>query len=141
MKSIYLAIIFLLLFGVASGQGLSVKDLSVEHKTNPIGIENSKPRFSWKINSMDNNVMQTAYLMRVAKTEKFSSADIIWQSGKVKSDESILQIYQGPDLKSGQRYFWQVKIWDNKGKESRWSNSGFLGDGTTLHYRMESKMD
>jgi len=125
MKSIYLAIIFLSLFGVAFGQSPLVKDLTVDHKSNPIGLENSKPEFSWKINSVENNVMQTAYLIRVAKNEKFSSSDIIWQSGKIVSDESILQQYKGPDLKSGQRYFWQVKIWDNKGKESKWSNVAF----------------
>ena len=125
MKSIYLAIIFLSLFGVAFGQSPLVKDLTVDHKSNPIGLENSKPEFSWKINSTENNVMQTAYLIRVAKNEKFSSSDIIWQSGKIASDESILQQYKGPDLKSGQRYFWQVKIWDNKGKESKWSNVAF----------------
>src|SRR5664279_2871621 len=111
MKSINLAIILLSLFVVAFGQSSSVKDLTVDHKTEPIGIENSKPRFSWKINSIENNVMQTAYLIRVAKNENFSSSDIIWQSGKTSSDESILQQYNGPDLKSGQRYFWQVKIW------------------------------
>lgn len=125
MKSINLAFFFLALFGSAFGQDPSVKDLTVDHKTNPIGIENSKPEFSWKINSMENNVMQTAYLIRVGKNEKFSSSDIIWQSGKIASDESILQQFKGPDLISGQRYFWQVKIWDNKGKESKWSNVAF----------------
>jgi alpha-L-rhamnosidase len=125
MKSIYLAIIFLSLFGVAFGQSPLVKDLTVDHKSNPIGLENSKPEFSWKINSTENNVMQTAYMIRVANNEKFSSSDIIWQSGKIASDESILQQYKGPDLKSGQRYFWQLKIWDNKGKESKWSNVAF----------------
>jgi alpha-L-rhamnosidase len=125
MKSINLAIIFLSLFGVAFGQSPSVKDLTVDHKSNPIGIENTKPVFSWKINSMENNVIQTAYQIRVAINEKFSSSDIIWHSGKIASDESILQQYKGSDLKSGQRYFWQVKIWDNKGKESKWSNVAF----------------
>ena len=69
--------------------------------------------------------MQTAYSIRVATDEKFSSSEIVWQSGKIESDESILQDYKGPDLKSGQRYFWQVKIWDNKGKESKWSETAF----------------
>ena len=76
--------------------------------------------------------MQTAYSIRVATDEKFSSSKIVWQSGKVESDESILQTYKGPDLKSGQRYFWQVKIWDNKGKESKWSAVCFLGNGTSF---------
>ena len=37
----------------------------------------------------------------------------------------FFRLYQGPDLKSGQRYFWQVKIWDNKGKESKWSQVAY----------------
>jgi len=58
-----------------------------------------------------NNIMQTAYSIKVASDEKFSTSKIVWQSGKVESDESLLQLYKGSDLKSGQRYFWQVKIW------------------------------
>ena len=84
-----------------------------------------QPRFSWKIIGTGNNIMQTAYSMRVATDEKFSSGKTIWQSGKIESDESVLQVYKGPALKSGQRYFWQVKIWDNKGRESKWSETAF----------------
>ena len=32
----------------------------------------------------------------------------------IESGESILQSYKGPELKSGQKYFWQVKIWEIK---------------------------
>ena len=125
MKSLRLTLIFLSLFGGAFAQDLSLKDMTVDHKINPVGIDNTKPRFSWKITSTGNNISQTAYFLRVATDDKFSSQKIIWQSGKVESGESILQSYQGPDLKSGQRYFWQVKIWDNKGKESKWSSVAF----------------
>jgi len=102
-----------------------LKDMTVDHKINPLGIYNKQPRFSWKINATGNSIMQNAYLLRVATDEKFSSSKIIWQSGKIESDESILHLYQGPDLKSGQRYFWQVKIWDNEGKESKWSTVAY----------------
>ena len=125
MKSLRLTLIFLSLFGGAFAQDLSLKDMTVDHKINPVGIDNTKPMFSWKITSTGNNISQTAYFLRVATDDKFSSQKIIWQSGKVESGESILQSYQGPDLKSGQRYFWQVKIWDNKGKESKWSSVAF----------------
>jgi alpha-L-rhamnosidase len=125
MKSIKLILIFLTLFGVLFAQGPTFKDLTVDHKTNPIGINNNQPRFSWKIIDAENNLMQTAYSLRVATDEKISSSKIVWQSGKIESDESILQPYKGPDLKSEQKYFWQVKIWDNKGKESKWSTTAF----------------
>jgi alpha-L-rhamnosidase len=125
MKSLKLTLIFLSLFGITFAQDLSLKDLTVDHKLNPIGIDNKQPRFSWKIDGVGNNIMQTAYSVRVATDEKFSPSKIVWQSGKVESDESILQPYKGTDLKSGQRYFWQVKIWDNKGKESKWSTPAY----------------
>ena len=106
MKSLKLTLIFLSLFGITFAQDLSLKELTVDHKVNPIGTDNKQPRFSWKIIGTRNNILQTAYSLRIATNEKFSSSKIVWQSGKVESDESILQSYKGPDLKSGQRYFW-----------------------------------
>jgi hypothetical protein len=46
MKSLRLAIFFLSLFGVTFAQDLAVKDLTVDHKINPIGIGNKQPGFS-----------------------------------------------------------------------------------------------
>src|SRR5664279_2460957 len=123
MKSLKLSIIFLSFFCISFAQDLSFKGMNVDHKINPVGIDNKQPRFSWKIKGTGNNIMQTAYLLRVASDEKFSS--IVWQSSKVETSESILQTYRGPELKSGQKYFWQVKIWDNKGTESKWSQPAF----------------
>jgi alpha-L-rhamnosidase len=106
-------------------QDLTIKDLTIEHKKNPIGIDVLQPRFSWKVEGSGRNLMQTTYTIRVATDEKFSSGKIVWQSGKVQSDQSILIPYSGPTLMSGQRYFWQVKISDNKKNESKWSETAF----------------
>jgi alpha-L-rhamnosidase len=125
MKSLKLTLVFLCLFGGSYAQDLSVKDLTCEHKKDPIGLDVKQPRFSWKINGTGNNIMQSAYSVRVSTDQKFSSTKIVWQTGKTESEESILQAYAGTDLKSGQRYFWQVKIWDNKGRESKWSDVAF----------------
>ena len=106
-----------------------------------MGIDNKHPEFSWKIRGTGNNIMQSAYLIKVATDEKFSPLKTVWQSGKVESDGSILQSYKGPDLKSGQRYYWQVKIWDNKGNESKWSPVGTMGNRFISSVGMESEMD
>ncbi len=139
MKSLKLTLVFLSFFGITFAQDLSLKDLTVDHKINPIGIDNNQPRFSWKIIGTGYNIMQTAYLLRVATDEKFSSSKIVWQSGKIESDESILQMYKGPELKSGQRYFWQVKIWDNKERESKWSSTAYWEMGLLSQSEWKAK--
>lgn len=125
MKSLLLTIILLGLIGSLVAQDLTVGSLTVEHKINPVGIDAIQPRFSWKLNGKGYNIMQTAWSIRVSSNDKFTSSGLIWQSGKIQSDQSILQDYNGPALKSGQRYFWQVKVWDNKGRESKWSEPAF----------------
>ena len=129
MKSLKLSLILLSLAGTLFAQNLTVGDLTCEHKINPAGIDNIKPRFSWKISGTGNSLMQTAYSIRVATNPKFSSSGIVWQSGKVVSDGSVLQEYNGPGLKPAQRYYWQVKIWDNKGRETKWSAPAFWETG------------
>ena len=125
MKSFKLSLILLCLMASTFAQDLSVKDLTCEHKKNPIGIDAMQPIFSWKIAGKGNSIMQREYSIRVATDEKFSSGKIVWQSGTIASEESVLQPYQGPELKSGQRYFWQVKIGDKQGKQSKWSETAF----------------
>ncbi len=129
MKSLKLFLFLLFIAGSAFSQELYLYDLTCEHKKNPLGIDVSQPRLSWKIKGTGFNIMQTAYSIRVATDQKFSGSGIVWQSGKKASDESVLVSYKGPELKPGQKYYWQVKIWDNKGKESKWSETAFWETG------------
>ncbi|MCU0363763.1 MAG: family 78 glycoside hydrolase catalytic domain [Bacteroidales bacterium] len=128
MKPIKLILLFLAACSIIEAQ-TGVKDLTVEYKKDPLGIDKAQPRFSWKITGTGTGIMQSAYEIRVAGDQKFSSASVLWQSGKVQSDESVLQAYSGPALKSDTRYYWQVKIWDDKGKESKWSAPAFWETG------------
>ena len=109
-------------------QKTSLSDLSCEHKVNPTGVDAPKPRFSWKLNSQERNVLQTAYSLRVSSTPNFSK-DRVWETGKVTSGESVLIPYAGSALHSGTRYYWQVKIWDNKKRESSWSAPAYFETG------------
>ncbi len=129
MKSIRLLLILIALSGNLFSQDLIVKDLSCEHKKNPVGVDVLQPRFSWKIYGSEGSVLQTAYSVRVAADSRFTGSKMIWQSGKVASDKSILLPYGGPDLKPGQKYYWQVRVWDNKGNVSKWSEAAFWETG------------
>ena len=46
---------------------------------------------------------------------------ILWDSGKVASDQSIQVRYAGKPLVSEQECFWKVRVWDEQGKASAWS--------------------
>ena len=124
-----LTALLLLCSATMQAQVVSVKDLTCEHKKNPIGMDAAKPRFSWKLEGKGRGIMQTAYEIRVATDPSLSSSKIVWSSGKTASNESVLQSYAGSPLKSRQRYYWQVKVWDNKGKSTPWSPTAYWETG------------
>jgi alpha-L-rhamnosidase len=103
---------------------LRAVDLRCEYRTNPLGIFTAKPRFSWKIESDRQNIAQMAYSVELAADKTFG--DPLWRSGKTASRQSLLVQYAGPSLASSTPYFWRVKVWDNQGGESPWSEAAFF---------------
>jgi len=107
----------------AAAQQLQVTDLKTEYQENPLNINAAAPRLSWKIQSAQRNVMQTTYQVRVGTDSANLSAgkSLVWDSGKTKSETSVFLPYGGTPLQPNTKYFWQVKLKDNLGKESAWS--------------------
>nr|MCR4951268.1 family 78 glycoside hydrolase catalytic domain [Solobacterium sp.] len=89
---------------------LKLYDLTIEYKTNPLGIDEVQPRFSWKLESDQNNTIQTAYQLTV------SNGEVMWDTGKVESDQSILVEYMGALFEAKTEYKWDVTVWDNHGE-------------------------
>ena len=103
-----------------------VKNLHCEYKTNPLGIDMQQPRLSWQLVAQERGVAQTAYQVQVAESlEALDTQDLLWDSGKVVSGESIHHPYEGPSLTSGQRCYWQVRIWEGQDSPSEWSQAAF----------------
>src|SRR5262245_8457686 len=98
----------------ASQSPLKLVELRTEYKENPLGIDSRKPRLSWQLLASGRAVMQSAYQVRVARSERDvrAGSNLVWDSGQVNSDASVHCPYAGQPLQSGQRYFWQVRIWD-----------------------------
>jgi alpha-L-rhamnosidase len=117
--------LFVLLFSMVSfaGNKTEIQELVCEYQTNPLGIDIQKPRLSWKIVSPEENVMQSAYEIKV--TDQTAKGKLLWTSGKVNSGQSVNVTYGGPALKTMQRVYWQVRIWDNKGIATFWSAPAF----------------
>jgi alpha-L-rhamnosidase len=95
---------------------LLVQELRCEYQDNPPGIDVLQPRLSWKLGSAQRGVAQSAYQVRVTDT-----SDVLWDTGKVFSGQSIHVPYGGPVLHSGQRCTWQVRVWDGHDRPSAWS--------------------
>lgn len=121
-----LAAFAFVLAGCTSGSSVSIKDLRVEMKENPIGIGVSQPRFMWKITSASPNLSQTSYQIQVAESPDNlkNGKDLLWDTGEVKGDESILIPYSGNPLQSRKQYYWRVKANTNQGTTD-WSKINF----------------
>jgi alpha-L-rhamnosidase len=106
---------------------LSVGELRTEYATNPIGIDVRQPRLSWQIRSAARGVLQAAYQLQVASNERIlrSGKGLAWDSGVVKSGDSVNVAYGGPALSSSQRCYWRVRVWDGNGAPSAWSEPAF----------------
>jgi alpha-L-rhamnosidase len=102
---------------------IEVEDLMVESLNNPSGIDSEQPRLSWQIESNESNVFQSSYEIRVGldSAQLSHNNKLVWQTGRVSSNESLQIVYKGETLQSGQKYYWQVRLWDNKGASTEWS--------------------
>ena len=109
---LFLKLTILLLMPLAALQASAPVNLRCEFRVNPLGIDASRPRLSWVIESKDKGVLQTAYQVVV---------DGVWDSGKVPSDKSQNIDYGGKPLIFGTLYNWKVRVWDNSGRVSKWS--------------------
>jgi alpha-L-rhamnosidase len=108
----------------AEGVLCAVK-LQTEYLTDPIGIDEAKPRLSWKIESNLRGVTQSAYEVIVSKDEdniKKGTGDV-WDSGKVDSAESNNVVCEGEALENKTAYYWAVRVWDNYGNASDYSET------------------
>ena len=123
MKKIGVLPMLLLACIVATAQ-VQVTNLKVENLSNPLGIDRQQPQLSWQLQSTQRNIMQSAYEVNVSDNAAFKG-NAVWSSGKVNAGQSIHVPYTGNPLQSGKKYYWRVRIWDNNGKASNWSQAAY----------------
>lgn len=155
-----LALFIMSLSSCSLFQGNEVYNLQTDFMINPVGTDNSTPRFSWAISSKERGVMQDSYQIKVSKQD----GTVVWDSGIVNSSDAANISYSGNALEPSTRYFWTVEVVDNKGNtlksnekayfetglmSSGWdgaqwiqyANNGQLGNGFDLELDMTLKSD
>ncbi len=97
--------------------------LLCESRINPTGIATTLPQFSWKNRASVNNSIQSAYQILVASAPgrlKEGTADL-WNTGKIAGSNSVWVSYEGQVLQSRSVAYWKIKVWDQNGVPSEWS--------------------
>jgi len=94
-----------------------------EYLENPLGIEVSRPRFSWQLESKVRGQKQRAYRLLAASSEANLKQDKgdLWDTGKVMSDQTSQVEYAGAPLRSRMQCWWKVRSWDKDGNVTAWS--------------------
>ncbi len=129
MKRYLLGLVGAMIWGVGMAY-VRVGNLETENRIDPFNIEARQPRLSWVITSDERDVTQKSYHILVASSQQLldSGKGDLWDSGVVKSDNSIWVPYEGKPLKPEQQCFWKVKIETSKG-DTEWSEPAMWAMG------------
>ncbi len=121
MKKIFIMLFSLLSTALSadfSNQSKAI-NLTCEHLTDPMGIDNPKPRLSWKIEDKRQRAYQQAYQLFVGSDSSriAQGKGDLWTTPKIACGDMLVS-YAGKPLQPFTKYYWAVRIWDSKGKES-----------------------
>lgn len=110
-----ITVLFLLLCGLGSmiAKGLTVTGLTCELQPGPV-VTDQQPRLGWQLTSRQNGTSQSAY--QIIITSKLNGK-VVLDTKRVNRHESQLIPVTVPDG----TYTWKVRVWDEAGKASAWS--------------------
>jgi alpha-L-rhamnosidase len=126
MKTIPFFLVMLMLLTLIQNDShaqVKVTGLRCEYRTNPLCVDVAAPRLSWILESGKRGILQTGYEILVASSRQLLKQNHgdLWESGKVPSDQSCQIVYAGKPLNTRTMCFWKVRVWDNQGGTSPFS--------------------
>ena len=90
--------------------------LRCEYLVNPLGIDATHPRLSWRLEDRRNGAVQKGYAVTVG-TDSSALAAGQWTTGRRDAGDQLVT-YDGPALRPFTRYYWRVEVWDKDGQRS-----------------------
>jgi len=109
-----------------SGCSIKPVDLRCEYRREPLGLQDPQPRLGWGFqatNPKAKGQRQTAYQILVSTSPEGLNVGKarLWDTGRVDSSKCSMIPYAGGALASGMQCFWKVRVWDESGVASKWS--------------------
>lgn len=89
----------------------------------PVAITDDHPEFGWIVPLPDKGAVQKAYQVLVASdlSNIQAAQGDMWDSGMVKSAQSVGVEYAGKPLGPDTTYYWRVRTWNEDGQASPYS--------------------
>lgn len=105
---------------ICMAQKVNVSNLQCEHLTNPLGIDNPHPRFTWQMDDPRQGAKQTGYQIVVGSDSiKVANGNgDSWQVRKANSAANLV-VYDGKALRPFTKYYWSVIVWGKDSKPCR----------------------
>jgi hypothetical protein len=118
----------------------SPRYLRTEYQIDPLGLDETEPRFSWLISDERRGACESAYRVVVASSaEKLAAGEgDLWDSGKVASHVTAHVAYARAPLRAFSRATWKARVWGSDGQPSPWSEPARfeLGPLTTYDWTL-----
>ncbi|MCH5598255.1 family 78 glycoside hydrolase catalytic domain [Niabella ginsengisoli] len=119
---------------VGPAKSLVATSLRCEYLNDPKGIDAAKPRFSWSLASAHKTAFglkQQAYQIIIASSPENLSKNLgdFWDSKWVPSNNTQHILYAGKKLLSDRSYYWKVRVKDQNGSTSEWSDPASFTTG------------
>jgi alpha-L-rhamnosidase len=119
---------FVLLCGAMNSvAAVSLRNLQVEYRATPLGIDIAQPRFSWQMATTAGERRHSQAACRIEVRDP--KGNPVWDSQRVETSSSLGVRYAGGPLQAATRYTWAVTAWTQAGEKltaSSWFETGLM---------------